>query len=500
MKRCRSIQWTRRAICLVIALISSCLGTVTNIAIAGVVYYVSPSGSNRNVGTSTDRPFRTIQKAARTARPGDTVRVMAGTYIESVRLTRSGEDGAPITFTAHGDGPAILDGQYRGCPAGGVPSSTAHRAAFIGAGVSHIMIEGLEVTRYCYSGIYFEGDSSDLTILNNSVHHNGNTLPDGDPDDDLLSGGIRLIGYEPTAPVRDALIENNTVVENVSTNSTSGSGIDAFFVMDCTIRGNLVDRNNGNGILIEDSQNVLAERNIIRNNMGDFDGWGTAGIWLDGGSIVTVRGNWIERNVWAGLEITDEESSDPYGYEIVNNVLVGNRYGMYISGIGQKGKPRNRIYNNTIVDSTGIGVWLHHQWVPAETQLKFTDFFNNIVSQQGQDRFALIVEGNPYEGVVLNKNLYYREGGAAPVKWKGRECSVSQYRKLSGWDSAGRSGAPFFRDADLLDYHLLASSPAQDAGSSRFMPSDDYDGHSRPVGQRVDIGAFEGTGPRLECP
>ncbi|TXS50086.1 right-handed parallel beta-helix repeat-containing protein [Streptomyces sp. t39] len=74
---------------------------------AGRTYFVSPSGDDSNPGTSTGAPFRTLQKAADSAGPGDTVSIMNGTYSERSKgsnvltVKRSGRPGAPITFTAH---------------------------------------------------------------------------------------------------------------------------------------------------------------------------------------------------------------------------------------------------------------------------------------------------------------------------------------------------------------------------------------------------------------
>ena len=45
-------------------------------------YYVSPIGSDSYNGTSLSTPFKTIQKAANSARAGDTVFVKAGNYPE----------------------------------------------------------------------------------------------------------------------------------------------------------------------------------------------------------------------------------------------------------------------------------------------------------------------------------------------------------------------------------------------------------------------------------
>jgi hypothetical protein len=65
-------------------------------------FYVDlKKGSDANPG-SADLPWRTIQKAAGTLAPGDTVHVRPGDYGERVQVSRSGAKGAPITYRAEG--------------------------------------------------------------------------------------------------------------------------------------------------------------------------------------------------------------------------------------------------------------------------------------------------------------------------------------------------------------------------------------------------------------
>ena len=67
-------------------------------AAAGAAEFcVTPSGSDKNPGTA-QAPFATIGKAASAARPGDTVKIGPGLYREQVTFTRSGKEGAPVTF------------------------------------------------------------------------------------------------------------------------------------------------------------------------------------------------------------------------------------------------------------------------------------------------------------------------------------------------------------------------------------------------------------------
>ena len=70
-------------------------------AVSGAAFaaelYVSPSGNDRNSGSSGS-PFATIGKAAEKAKPGDTVKIGPGIYREQITFKKGGKKGAPVTF------------------------------------------------------------------------------------------------------------------------------------------------------------------------------------------------------------------------------------------------------------------------------------------------------------------------------------------------------------------------------------------------------------------
>ncbi|MGC9398404.1 MAG: DUF2341 domain-containing protein [Anaerolineae bacterium] len=76
---------------------------------AGDEYFVAPGGDDANPGT-IDAPFRTVQRCADVARPGDTCTLRTGTYREVVRPPISGTVDAPITFRAYPGEVATLSG------------------------------------------------------------------------------------------------------------------------------------------------------------------------------------------------------------------------------------------------------------------------------------------------------------------------------------------------------------------------------------------------------
>src|SRR5680860_860175 len=65
-------------------------------------YYVSPEGDDDEHGNES-RPWRTILKANRTLRPGDTAYLMDGEYRERIEPARSGSSGQYITYRSYGE-------------------------------------------------------------------------------------------------------------------------------------------------------------------------------------------------------------------------------------------------------------------------------------------------------------------------------------------------------------------------------------------------------------
>ena len=73
----------------------------------GRVFYVSTAGSDENPGTRR-RPWRTIQMAIDSLRPGQTAVVHGGVYVESLVVERAGAPGKTITIrNCPGDRPIV---------------------------------------------------------------------------------------------------------------------------------------------------------------------------------------------------------------------------------------------------------------------------------------------------------------------------------------------------------------------------------------------------------
>jgi len=77
----------------------------------GKVYYVSKQGNDNNEGSGKN-PWLTIQKAANSVKPGDTVYVKEGIYEEQVIIDKSGNSKQRITFSNFEDEEVIVRPQF----------------------------------------------------------------------------------------------------------------------------------------------------------------------------------------------------------------------------------------------------------------------------------------------------------------------------------------------------------------------------------------------------
>jgi len=113
-----------------------------------VVDGAAPGAADANPG-SEEKPFKTVQRAAGAARPGDTVYVMAGRYDERIRVTTSGAEGKPIAFRA-------------------MPRRSATVGGF-DLDASYIRVEGFEITaERPATAVQLRG--SHCEVLDNYIH------------------------------------------------------------------------------------------------------------------------------------------------------------------------------------------------------------------------------------------------------------------------------------------------------------------------------------------
>ncbi|GGM92945.1 hypothetical protein GCM10011609_33000 [Lentzea pudingi] len=412
---------------------------------AATTYFVSPSGSDGNAGTSAAQPFKTIQKAADSTGPGDVVQLMNGTYRETapgrdvVNITRSGIPGAPITYEAFPGHKPVL-----------TPVTGWHGVRITGA--SHIKVRGLEVA----------GDAA----------------------------SISLEEARKQAGQKKAVFNTNCIGAYKDEKSGKASH-------HLEITGNHVHHCPGGGISAIDADHVTIDRNRV-NSTSWYTEYATSGISvlraLDEGPgdpsqyKIRITGNVVHDNetkvVWTKLDrhsdgngiiidtLKDKDNSDP-AYK--GRVLVANNLSFDNGGSGIHS------YKSQHVDIVNNTAYLNSRSTNMEP-------YANIFAAMSDDvrilnNVSYVREGKPTNSTHRNTNVTYDHN----IYFGGEKPEAMGPKDLVADPGLAKPGT----DLATADFRLTEGSPAIDSGTAFELPANDIAGKQRKAGSAVDRGAFE---------
>jgi hypothetical protein len=218
--------------------------------------------------------------------------------------------------------------------------------------------------------------------------------------------------------------------------------------------GNTAQDSYGGVYVDVDEARLEMENNLISANTAVTS---TGGLYLNGSSNgqYFVNYNQIVDNT-SGMygDVSIEDTDDSFWGKFTSNLIAGNSGGVYLLDADFTS------INDTIADNGAFGVMM------TGTVTSTANLLNAIVWGQTDSFFT-----------------------TEPLTFT-LEASYSDIQ--GGWAGTGNIDAdPLFRNAAGGDYHLLASSPAVDAGSNAGAPPLDLDGLTRPYNVIVDMGAYE---------
>ncbi|MER5402121.1 sigma-70 family RNA polymerase sigma factor [Streptomyces sp. NPDC002599] len=407
-------------------------------------YFVSSSGSDSNPGTSAGSPFRTLQRAADLAGPGDVVAVMNGTYTEPrkgsnvLTIKRSGRPGAPITFTAYPGHRPVLN-----------PKTAWNGISVYGA--SHIVIKNLEV----------KGNNAALSLAD----------------------------AERSSSKTDPTYNTNCI--SVEKNRESGT-----FPHHIDIIGNLVHGCPGGGISAIEADHVNIIGNHVHSNAW-FTVYGTSGI-----SILTPRdtGGGAPRTYKiriTGNRVHDNETKVKWEgcrcYSDGNGIIVDTT-----KGDPARGRPayngRVLVANNISYDNGGSGI---HAYKSQHVDIVHNTAYLNGRSTRIKTPYANIFAHDSTDVRLLNNIAYGRPGQT--TNSKSRNVNVTYDYNVYFGGKAPETKGPHDIIADPkftapgkspnADFRLTKGSPA--IGSATPFPaiSTDVTGTTR-KGGTPDRGAY----------
>jgi len=374
-----------------------------------------------------EAPWRTLQRAANSVAAGDMVIVRAGQYT-GFDLRTDGAAANPITFRA--DPGVVIDAPNPVTPNHGINLE----------GADYIVVEGFTVTGMPRAGI--------RSVLNHHVTIRNNTA-------DLNSLWGIFTGFSD-----DLLIENN-----VATRSAIEHGIYVSNSGDRpVIRRNLVWGNRANGIhmngdLSQGGDGIISGALVEQNTVYENGLGGGSGINADGVQNSRFQNNLLYNNHASGVSLYRIDGGD--------------------------GSKNNIIVNNTIVQAADA------RWaINIKNGSTGNTVVNNILYSDHAWRGSINILGDSLPGFTSDYNVVMErfsiDDGASVL-------NLSQWQAATGQDRNSIVATPpvLFVNAGSNDYHLSATSPAIDIGTSLQAPAVDRDGNPRPSGDGWDIGAYE---------
>ena len=430
----------------------------TSVLQAAQTYYVDnnhPSASDSNPGTLNE-PWLTIRHAAETAEAGDQVFIRTGVYFETVYFDQSGNEGAPVTYSAYPGEKPVIDGT-------GVTES--QNGLVIDK--SYINISGLELRNWNDNAIWVE-NSHHLEISDCEVHDVwcGIGLADGTHDFTLtriVAHHFTLYGFD-ASPSTGSDCYNGTFSDCVAhTGRDRDQNVDGFalghgtqhdFTFNRCITYDVYD-----GFDISSAKSTL-------NRCLAYDCWnGAYKLWQDQVKLVNC-----------------------IGYDCVSSVAE----------LDWDGTPGTvSLINCTFYGGATFTVWV-------ENQADALHMTNCILA--GGDNIGLAFEQMDVSNYQGDYNIFHNGNpNRAVVVGYTDEFTIDQvddgsWTAYSGQDIhslAVNSDAALFIDPGSFDLHMKSTSPAIDQGTNTGAPAEDYDGNPRPSGSGIDIGAYEiqpGTG------
>jgi hypothetical protein len=436
-------------------------------------YYVAPGGDDAWPGTVT-QPWGTLAHAIDQLGAGDVLYVRGGIHTvvgDGIYIDPypEGTPTARVTITAFpGESPRI-------------ECATDDDESCLVVGGDHVVINGLEIANARRTGLTV-WEASHVHLTNNTIHH-------------TQRGGI-WVGGSDWGTVSDIVIEGNTIYRTCQINNPpppgSGGGwpaaIGSSYVEGLVVRDNLVYENFGEGIAFTIVNNGLAAGNVLHDNY-------SLNMYMDNATNSRFEGNLTyttydedfyrfgepSTNIQMANEDIYDTSNPINNNTVINNILIGGRYGFhygnYLAGGGLKNVT---IANNTIYNAAWAAIAIDDD-AGHENSL----VVNNLIYQL--DGNPLVVQPST-DAVSFRHNLWY---GGDPGDAVGPGDVV---------------GNPHLAQPGGIlpeDYWLMPHSPARDAGDAALLALAplDFFGVSRPQSGGMDIGAHEvpGRGFFLPC-
>ncbi len=412
-------------------------------SVEAATYYIDGSNGNDSANGSQTSPWRTLNKANRSAKAGDSIIIKAGTYSGQINPQNSGNNGNPITFTNNGSDEVLIAGSGSATPVilaknyiavKGLQIKTANppsgqhtnnvliygdynsitdcqivgdndvisehssgrrETGIFVAGGMHNRIENNIIKNMSYNGIKLERANRSI-VRNNEVvdnYMNSVSLVTNDKD---FSGILIENNQLGRNAVSDGIQFNPNFDSSDYSNEKPNQGV--------IIRGNTIFDSAENGIDLKGTAHILIEDNIIFGGIGNNDGnadnnpdrmGGLGGITK--GTVPATEDIIIRRNILydnlSAIQLFD-------GWKVYNNTILGNNRDF----TGSNSTFTTKVYPQF------VGIMA--RWGVSRVAVK-----NNIIAGHNSGEICIATTDVQAE---IDNNLYYNDSQTYLVDFKSK--------------------------------------------------------------------------------
>ncbi|HEX5035650.1 MAG TPA: choice-of-anchor Q domain-containing protein [bacterium] len=342
----------------------------------------------------------------------------------------------------------------------------------VGAGAGATIIDSAfangPLVRIDYNAGPVIGDGAAVVTVQGITFRHGRTEGPG--------AGLFVSVTDALVRIVDCAFESNWARLNGAADNmpeSEGSGAGAFLVSD------------GNA-------DFHIEGSVFEDNAAELEGGGLM-VMAFNGDVTAVGNRFLTNHAGVSGGGGFEILSSSGGLVFADNVAAENLVDDVSPGPGPKaggvfallfGGDTADIVNNTFYDNVSVGVG----GVLAEAGPGGAlNLYNNLFSQNtGATAADVFLPG------AASKAVFHNLGNEICLGASSCETAVED-----GFQGNVIGADPLLADPDAGDFHLLAGSPAVDAGdaSAPSLPAEDFEGESRVIGAAPDIGADEKADP-----
>ncbi len=363
-------------------------------------YYVATYGNDTNSGT-LDSPFLSVQHAADTANPGDTIEIRGGTYPGAwIQPPANPLANAWITIKPYNDEQVTVT-------ADGNPGSSWGALVFFDP--------ACDTTQYDY------------------LDANGNPVPDGCTTRSMywIVEGLTLIGDSGHGNV----VKIDTPHVKLINNNLSGSFSEIVKLVrsadDVEIRGNEIHHNTGRnamGIDIVGADRTWVVNNYIHDiyNIGVFAKGNSRNTIIEGNRVETSQNRGIMLGNLTGKQFMKDGPYETYD-GIVRNNTVRDTYGPCVGAASSYNVHiySNSCYNAATNSQAAIFISKESEWNQGNTNVEIRDNVIVAASSLGyivkvaldgmSDNSTLHIDNNTYWSTDGTGNVYFAWEGLPGV-------------------------------------------------------------------------------------